>query len=69
MLEAINACEKVLDKKMNTIYSDENRSGDHIWYISQLGKFQSHYPQWKQEYGLSDTMEQIYENNASQWEK
>ena len=61
VLEAIKACETVLDKKMNTTYSDENRSGDHMWYISNLKKFQSDYPQWKQEYGLNDTMAEIYE--------
>lgn len=67
ILEAIAACEKILGQKMKYTYSDENRSGDHIWYISDLGKFQSHYPQWKQQYGLHDILAQIYENNVSDW--
>lgn len=67
VLEAVDMCEKISGKKMNTTYSNENRSGDHIWYISHLGKFQSHYPNWKQKYNLADTLTQIYENNASQW--
>ena len=61
VLEAISACEAVLGKKMNTTYSDENRSGDHIWYISDLGKFQLAYPKWKQQYGLDEIMAQIYD--------
>lgn len=65
VLEAISACEKVLGKKMKYKYSDENRSGDHIWYISHLGKFQSHYPRWKQKYELNDTLTEIYKNNSS----
>jgi len=65
VLEAIAACEKILGQKMKYTYSDENRSGDHMWYISHLGKFQSHYPQWKQKYGLNDTLSQIYEQITS----
>ena len=68
MLEAINACEKISGKKINQTYSQTNRSGDHIWYISHLGKFQSHYPGWQQKYGLQDTLQQIYENNVERWQ-
>lgn len=68
VLEAIRACEKVLENSMQYSISDENRSGDHMWYITDLGKFQSHYPGWSQAYDLSLTMAQIYENNASQWQ-
>ena len=28
-------------------YVDQNRSGDHIWWISDVRKFQSHFPEWK----------------------
>lgn len=65
ILEAIDACEKISGKKINQTYSDTNRSGDHIWYISHLGKFQAHYPDWKQKYSLQDTLQQIYEKIAS----
>ncbi len=67
VLEAIDACEKITGKKMNHTYSDTNRSGDHMWYISHLGKFQSHYPDWQQTYSLQDTLGQIYENNNERW--
>lgn len=46
MLEAIEAIEKRLSKKANYALSEENRIGDHIWYISDVSKFKSHYPQW-----------------------
>jgi len=68
VIEAIDLCEQISGKKMNTTYSDENRSGDHIWYISHLGKFQSHFPDWQQKYSLNDTIKQIYQNNVSRWE-
>ena len=36
--------EAIAGKKMNTVYVDENRIGDHIWWISGTRKFQGHFP-------------------------
>lgn len=33
-------------------YVDEARRGDHIWYVSDVSKFKSHYPQWEYEYNM-----------------
>lgn len=60
MLEAISICEDLSDKKLEYIYTDENRSGDHIWYISDVRKFQSHYPEWQYKYSLQNILEDIY---------
>jgi len=46
---------------MNVEYSETNRIGDHIWYISDLSKFKSHYPAWKQEYNVPRILSEIYE--------
>ncbi|MBF0280867.1 MAG: NAD-dependent epimerase/dehydratase family protein [SAR324 cluster bacterium] len=59
MLEAIKICEEMTGKKMNWSYTDDNRSGDHIWWISDVRKFQSHYPDWKYRYDLKDILTQI----------
>ena len=64
MLEAIELCEKISCKKMNYHYCEENRMGDHIWYISDLSKFQAHYPQWQQKYGLEETLQEIFQSNT-----
>jgi len=47
MLEAIARIADLTGKKLNWKYVDEARKGDHICYISDLHKFQSHYPKWK----------------------
>jgi CDP-paratose 2-epimerase len=60
MLEAIAICEDLADRKLNYSYAENNRSGDHIWYISDVGKFQSHYPDWQYQYTLPDILKQIY---------
>jgi CDP-paratose 2-epimerase len=46
MLEAIARIEAVTGRKINWVYSDQARKGDHICYISNLTKLKSHYPGW-----------------------
>ena len=50
MLEAIQDCEAITGKKLNWSYVETNRIGDHIWWISDVGKFKSHYPDWELTY-------------------
>lgn len=61
MLEAIDLCGEIVGKPMNWSLSDQNRIGDHIWWVSDVRKFQSHYPNWQFQYGLQDILVQIYE--------
>jgi CDP-paratose 2-epimerase len=39
--------------------SEQHRTGDHKWYISDVTKFKTHYPNWSYKYSLRDTVEQI----------
>lgn len=52
VLEAINMIESVTGNKLNYSYEDTPRQGDHMWYISDISKFRSHYPQWDYKYSL-----------------
>jgi CDP-paratose 2-epimerase len=65
MLEAIDLCEEISGKKLSYTYEEDNRIGDHIWWISDVRKFQAHYPNWKYQYGLREILEEIYEACAS----
>ena len=60
MLEAIGLCEEISGRKLNWEYEDKNRIGDHIWWISDIRKFQKHYPNWKFRYGLRETLTEIF---------
>jgi CDP-paratose 2-epimerase len=60
MLEAIEMCEEISGKKLSSSYEETNRIGDHIWWISDVRKFQQHYPQWKFRYGMREILEEIY---------
>jgi CDP-paratose 2-epimerase len=65
MLEAISHCEEITGKKMNYIYTEDNRIGDHIWWISDVSKFKADYPEWNWKYGLIDILVQINEATVS----
>jgi CDP-paratose 2-epimerase len=65
--EAVTLCEEITGKRMNITYSENNRIGDHIWYISDVSKFKSHYPDWKYKYDLNDILIQIYNNLTSNY--
>ncbi|MDY6937869.1 MAG: NAD-dependent epimerase/dehydratase family protein [Cyanobacteriota bacterium] len=60
MLEAISIGEELSGKKLDYTYTENNRSGDHIWYVSDVKKFQSHYPEWEYRYNLRNILEEIY---------
>lgn len=62
MLEAIEKSEKILGKKAIIEYTKENRIGDHIWYISDVNKFKSHYPDWNFKYDIDRIIEDIAKN-------
>jgi CDP-paratose 2-epimerase len=60
MLEAIDLCEEISARKLTWNYEEANRIGDHIWWISDVRKFQQHYPSWKFRYGLREILEEIH---------
>jgi CDP-paratose 2-epimerase len=65
ILEAFGLIESISGKKMICEYSDNNRIGDHICYISDLTKIKSHYPNWDISKNLKTTFEEIYQS----WQK
>lgn len=59
ILEAFAKIEEMTDQKVQWNYQDGARKGDHICYISDLRKFQSHYPQWQITRDLNSILEEI----------
>ena len=60
MIEAIKMCEEITGKKMNWSYTETNRIGDHIWWISDVRKFKSHYPEWEYTFNVKEILVEIY---------
>lgn len=64
MLEAIQFAEELCDRKLNYKLSDEARSGDHIWWISDVRRFQNDYPKWQYRYDLMAIIKEIVDATA-----
>ena len=64
LIEAIEICEKITGNKMNYEYSEENRIGDHIWWISNTSKFKKHFPEWDISYNIERIIKEIYETQV-----
>ena len=67
LCEAIACLERITGKKMNVAYSDGNRIGDHIWWISDVHKFQSHYPGYELQYNCRAILQEIHDRNQERW--
>jgi CDP-paratose 2-epimerase len=67
MLEAIKICERISSTQLKWTYVDESRMGDHVWWIGNINRFRSHYPDWKQTYAIQDILRESYELNAARW--
>jgi CDP-paratose 2-epimerase len=60
MLEAIATVERLTGRPMRWSYTDVNRSGDHVWWVSDIRKFREHYGGWDLTYTLDRLVEEIY---------
>ncbi len=62
ILEAIDSINRIAGTNWNNYtISNENRIGDHIWYISDLSKFRKDYPNWNSTISLEETVKQMVE--------
>lgn len=64
MLEAIDIVESLSGKRLDFSLSDKAREGDHIWWISDVRKFQKHYPEWKYKYDIRQILEEMVNAKA-----
>ena len=67
MLEAIDRCQAITGRALSWQLSDQNRIGDHIWWISDLGRFQADYPAWQLQYDVPRILQEIYDYNRERW--
>jgi CDP-paratose 2-epimerase len=68
MMEAIELSQEITGRPMSAMYSDVNRIGDHIWWISSLEHFRSHYPEWRIRRDVPMILREIYEQNRERWQ-
>jgi CDP-paratose 2-epimerase len=68
VLEAIGIVQEITSREVNVSYIAQNRMGDHIWYISDMGKFKDHYQDWSLYYNsVRMIAKEIYELKKDRW--
>ncbi|ULA64056.1 MAG: dTDP-glucose 4,6-dehydratase [Nitrospira sp.] len=63
ILEAFDRVEELTGKKMHYEYLDQPRAGDHVCYISDLARFQQHYPKWS----VTKSLEDVFRDMIAAW--
>ena len=59
VLECLAKIEALIGRRVPTRYVDQARKGDHICYISDLGKLKRHYPTWSLTRSLDSILEEL----------
>jgi CDP-paratose 2-epimerase len=59
MLEAIAMIAEIAGKSLNYSLSEDARIGDHIWWISDVRRFQQDYPGWQYRYDIRGILAEI----------
>jgi len=59
ILECIDRVESVLKRKLDWVYDEKNRVGDHICYYSDLTKLHAHFPHWRVTRSLDDIFDEF----------
>lgn len=61
MLEAIECIAEISGYEVRYTLSEEARAGDHIWWISDVRRFQRDFPAWKYTYDLRAILREMIE--------
>lgn len=59
VIEALETVEDLTKIKIKKKFLKQSRTGDHIWYISNLKKFKKDYPNWKQKYNTKRIIKEL----------
>ena len=61
MREAIALCQEIAGRELDHVYEEANRTGDHIWWISDTRRFEADYPAWRRQYDLRSILQEIHD--------
>ena len=59
MLEAIDLAEFSVGRPLDWSYVETSRIGDHVWWVSDVGKFCTHYPDWRVKHDVPTIIQEI----------
>lgn len=68
MLEAIDLCQEIAGRELQWSLGEDNRIGDHRWWIGDLEPFKRDYPGWDITHDVGDILREIHDRNAERWQ-
>jgi CDP-paratose 2-epimerase len=68
VLEAIDLSEEIAGEELSWTYEDTNRVGDHVWWIGDNSRFESHYPHWQLNHDIPMILSEIHAANSERWQ-
>ena len=67
VLEAIELVQEKSGREISYSLSPENRTGDHIWWISDIRKFQNDYPDWRMHWDIGRIVADLVESASERF--
>lgn len=67
ILEAIDLIDELSGLRVAYTLTDDARAGDHIWYISDVRRFQQDYPDWQYRHDLRSTLAEMIEASKERY--
>lgn len=67
MIEAIDLCEEISGRELEWTYDATNRTGDHIWWVSDTRKFRDHFPGFSLQHDLRSILTEIHDLGLERW--
>lgn len=67
MLEAIDLCQEIAGRELEWTYTDDNRIGDHIWYVSDIRKFMNDHPGFEIKHDIRSILVDIHDEGQERW--
>ena len=64
ILECLEKVGQLLGKRIEYVYSDQHRIGDHICYYSDLSALKADYPNWSITYSLDDILQDLAKSGS-----
>lgn len=59
--EAIALAEEATGHRMDVSYDAKARLGDHVWWISDVSRFERDYPSWRRTHALESVIASVHE--------
>lgn len=69
VIEAIEKIQELTGEEMLISYDESPRVGDHIWYVSDIRKFKSFYPEWEITKNTTEILSEMIDSQSDRISK